>query len=180
MSENPQATTPEKPASLIQNELSRLRAAHGDAVLEVEEQPSKGMAWISVRPRNIQVVLKFLRDEPALDYKMLTDLTCVDRPDRPKRFCVTYNLYSVTRNKRLFLRVHAALGEGVPTASEVYPSANWPEREVYDLFGVVFEHHPNLCRILLPDEWEGHPLRKDYPIVGKRPVILFNNVKDIL
>lgn len=164
----------------IRAELAKLRAAHPDAVLDVEEDPARGLFWITVRTRSIVPVLRTLRDDRSLDYKLLADLTCVDRPDREKRFNVIYNLYSITRNRRLFLRVWAGEGEPVPTASAIYPAANWAEREVYDLFGVVFEGHPDLRRIELPDDWDGHPLRKDYPAVGRRPVLLFNDVKDVL
>jgi NADH-quinone oxidoreductase subunit C len=167
-------------SSALQTELSKMRSAYSDAVLEVEENAQTGMAWITLKPRSLVNVCKLLRDDRALDFKLLADLTCIDRPEREKRFNVVYNLYSVTRNKRIFLRVWAAEGEAVPTVSGVWPAANWAEREVYDLFGVIFESHPNLTRIELPDDWDGHPLRKDYPLVGKRPVILYNNVKDIL
>jgi len=177
MAENEQK--PAAPTSQIQAEVTRVRAGHGDAIVSVEEHPAQGMYWINVRPRSIVAVAKTLRDDKSLDYKLLCDLTCVDRPETAKRFNVVYNLYSVTRNKRIFLRVRVAEGEAVPTLSGVYPSANWAEREVYDLFGVIFEGHPDLRRIVLPDEWEGYPLRKDYPTVGKRPVLLFNDVKDV-
>jgi len=167
-------------AASIQTELTKIRSAGSDAVQSVEENPVMGTPWITVKPRSIVSVLKILRDDRALDYKLLTDLTCLDRPEREKRFGVVYILYSVTHNKRLFLRVWVGEGEAVPTVSAVFPSANWAEREVYDLFGVIFEGHPDLRRIELPDEWEGHPLRKDYPLIGRRPVILYNDVKDIL
>ena len=171
---------PAVPEQDIRTELARIRQASADAVLDVVEQPDRGMFWVNIKPRAIQQVAKALRDDPGCDFKLLTDLTCVDYPWEPKRFNVLYNFYSVTRNRRIFLRVRAAEGEAVPTLSGVYASANWAEREVYDLFGVIFEGHPNLVRIMMPDEWEGHPLRKDYPTVGKRPVILYNDVKDVL
>jgi NADH-quinone oxidoreductase subunit C len=160
-------------------EVSKIRAGHGEAILSVEEQPDLGMYWINVRPRSIVAVAKILRDDKSLDYKLLCDLTCVDRPETAQRFNVVYNFYSVTRNKRIFLRVRVAEGEAVPTVSGVYPSADWAEREVFDLFGVLFEGHPDLRRIVLPDDWQGNPLRKDYPTVGRRPVLLFNDVKDV-
>ena len=171
-----QAVDPDR----IQLELAKIRSAFPDAIVGVEEQPEKGLYWIRVKPRSIVPVAKLLRDDRSLDYKMLADVTCVDRPESEKRFNVVYNLYSVTRNRRIFLRVHVADGEPVPTLAELFPSANWPEREVYDLFGVHFEGHPDLRRIMMPDDWSGYPLRKDYPPVGRQPVILFNDVKDIL
>ncbi len=166
--------------SPIQSEISRVRQAHPEAIVSVEERPETGMFWITVRPRSVVEVATVLRDDPALDYKMLTDLTCVDYPDRERRFNLIYNLYSVTRNRRIFLRVWVKEEEHVPTMTRAFASANWAEREVMDLFGVKFDAHPDPRRILLPDEWEGHPLRKDYPTVGRRPVFLFNDVKDVL
>ena len=171
-----QAADPDR----IQAEVARIRSAHPDAIVGIEEQPERGLYWIRVKPRTIVPVAKLLRDDRNLDYKMLADLFCIDRPESEKRFNVVYNLYSVTRNRRIFLRVHVADGEPVPTLSEVYPCANWAEREIYDLFGVPFEGHPDPRRIMMPDDWSGHPLRKDYPAVGRQPVILFNDVKDIL
>lgn len=164
----------------IQTELAKIRSAHSEAILSVEEDPGRGMYWVTIKPRSITAVAKQLRDDPALDFKLLCDLTCVDRPDEDLRFTVIYNLYSVTRNRRIFLRVRAGLEDRVPTLSGVFANANWAEREVYDLFGVSFDGHPDLRRIMMPDDWDGHPLRKDYPIVGKRPVILYNDVKDLL
>jgi len=176
-------TTPQPeapPPSPIATELAKIRAAQSDAILQVEEQPERGMFWITLRSRALVPVATLLRDDAALDYKMLCDMFAVDRPEIEQRFQLMYNLYSVTRNRRLFLRVRAAAGEAVPTLSGVYPNANWAEREVADLFGVEFAGHPDPRRIMMPDDWEGHPLRKDYPIVGKRPVLLYNDVKDIL
>jgi NADH-quinone oxidoreductase subunit C len=183
MAEETQTTPPEAPApavSPIKTELDRIRAAQGGAVLEVEEQPSRGMFWINIRPQALQAVARVLRDDPALDFKLLCDVTCVDRPETEKRFNLVYNFYSVSRNRRVFIRARVAEGEAAPTLAHLYPSANWAEREVYDLFGVIFEGHPDLRRIELPDDWEGHPLRKDYPAVGRRPVVLYNDVKEVL
>ena len=96
---------------------------------------------------------------------MLADLTAVDWPKREKRFDVVLNLYSFAKNERLRLKVWAADAEEVPSVVSVWPTANWQEREVFDMFGIVFSGHPNLKRILLPDEWQGYPLRKDYDIL---------------
>jgi len=97
---------------------------------------------------------------------LLCDLTAADWPKREKRFDVVYHLYSIPRNHRLRLKVRVGEGEPVPSATTVHHSAEWHEREVFDLFGVAFEGHPDLRRILLPDEWKGHPLRKEYPLEG--------------
>jgi NADH-quinone oxidoreductase subunit C len=184
MAENASPDAPHTPAttneSSIKTELAKLRAAQGDAILEVEEDARTGMYWITVKPRSVCAVAKLLRDDRALDYKLICDITCIDRPEREKRFCVVYNLYSVSRGARIFLRVHVGDGEKVPTLTPVYVGANWAEREVMDLFGVIFEGHPDPRKILVPDDWTDFPLRKDFPIVGKKPVLLFNDVKDIL
>ncbi|MBI3911895.1 MAG: NADH-quinone oxidoreductase subunit C [Armatimonadetes bacterium] len=163
----------------IKREVERLNARLPGAVLSVEERPERGMFWIEVRPSAIVPAVTLLRDDPELDYAMLADLHGQDFPDREKRFECVYSLYSFSRAQRLFLRVRVAEGESVPSISSVFPNADWCEREIYDLFGVPFTNHPDLRRILMPDDWDGHPLRKDYPLVGRRPVILFNSVDDI-
>jgi NADH-quinone oxidoreductase subunit C len=95
----------------------------------------------------------------------LSDLTCVHLPDRAEApFDVIYNLYSIQANERVRLKVAATESDGVESVSGVWPAANWMEREVFDLFGVQFRNHPDLRRILLPPDWQGHPLRKDYPL----------------
>jgi len=108
-------------------------------------------------------IAQYSRDDEKFDF--LTDLTAVDWPKREKRFDVVLNLYSFAKNERLRLKVHAAENEPVPSVTPVWEAANWLEREAYDMFGIRFEGHPNLKRILLPDEWQGHPLRKDYDIL---------------
>jgi NADH-quinone oxidoreductase subunit C len=164
----------------IDREAELIRGSVPGAVLEVQEQPQRGMFWLSLAPNRIVEAATVLRDHPELDYKMLCDLFGVDYPARDRRFDVLYNLVSVTRNRRLFLRVRVGEDESVPTLSGVYPNANWCEREVFDLFGVRFADHPDLRRILMPDDWQGYPLRKDYPLIGRRPVILFNDVRDVM
>lgn len=96
---------------------------------------------------------------------MLADLTAVDWPKRERRFDVVLNLYSFAKNERLRLKAQVGADEPVPSVCEVWPVANWLERECYDMFGIVFEGHPDLKRILLPEEWQGYPLRKDYDIL---------------
>jgi NADH-quinone oxidoreductase subunit C len=108
----------------------------------------------------------FLRDTPGLEFDFLTDLTAVDYPARPKRFDVVLHLYSMTQNHRLRVKAAVAEGEEIDTLVPVWKAANWEERECYDMFGIVFHGHPDLRRILLPEDWEGFPLRKDYPLGG--------------
>lgn len=114
-------------------------------------------------------VFAYLRDEADLAFDLLADLTCTDWPGRPLRVWMVYHLKSSAHGHRL--RVRTGLREGdlrLPTVTELFPTANFQEREVYDLFGVVFEGHPDLRRILMPEDWDGHPLRKDHPLGGVR------------
>ncbi len=120
---------------------------------------------LTVAREQLLGVCKFLYSEAGGAYTMLTDETAADYPKREKRFDVIYHLYSFKRNDRLRLRVLAGEGEKVPSVVSVWAAANWLEREIYDMFGVLFEGHPDLKRILLPDGWTGHPLRKDYDIL---------------
>jgi len=106
-----------------------------------------------------------LKSEDGGAYVFLTDETAVDYPKRDKRFEIVYHLYSFKRNDRLRLKVLAGENEKVPSVVGVWPVANWLEREIFDMFGILFEGHPDLKRILLPDGWTGHPLRKDYDIL---------------
>jgi NADH-quinone oxidoreductase subunit C len=122
-------------------------------------------------------VLALCRDEPALAFDMLMDLTAVDyltypgREDGP-RFEVVYHLYSLAHNHRVRIKTRVDEDDAVvPSAVGLWPSANWFEREVWDMFGVRFSGHPNLMRLLLYEEFVGHPLRKDYPIDRRQPLI---------
>lgn len=123
------------------------------------------MPSLTVSKESLLPLCEFLKSQPGGEYTLLTDETAVDYPKRQKRFDLIYHLYSFQRNDRLRLKVLAGEGEKVPSVTGVWPTANWLEREVYDMFGVVYEGHPDLKRILLPEEWVGHPLRKDYDIL---------------
>jgi NADH-quinone oxidoreductase subunit C len=136
-----------------------LRERLGDAVLSVTR--FRGEVTVVVTPDRIVEACRFCRDEQDFDY--LSDLTCVDWLDRDPRFEVVYHLNSMKHWQRLRLKTGVNLGESVPTMTAVWPAANWAEREVWDLFGVEFAGHPDLRRIMLPEGWIGHPLRKDSP-----------------
>ena len=134
-----------------------------------------GDATAVVDPDHLIRVLRFLREEPDLEFEMLIDLTCVDYLGREPRFEMVYHLFSVAKRQRV--RIKARVSEQsaeIDSAVEIYPSANWMEREVWDLYGVRFRNHPDLRRLMLYEEFEGHPLRKDYakerrqPLVGSR------------
>ena len=108
---------------------------------------------------------RFLRDDPDLRFTLLADLAAVDWLPREPRFEVVYHLVSIEHRYRLRLKVRVSgTSPSLPTAADVWPAAGWLEREVWDLFGIVFDGHPDLRRLLMPEDWEGHPLRKDYPV----------------
>jgi NADH-quinone oxidoreductase subunit C len=157
----PPKEAPPKPEPLDNALVQRYKARFGEAIRE---------AWID-RKQTILVVdasrladvCLFTRDDEQ--FNLLADLTAVDWPRREKRFDVVLNLYSFPKNERLRIKAHAAEGELVPSVTGVWSTANWLEREAFDMFGIIFVGHPNLTRILLPDEWQGFPLRKDYDIL---------------
>ena len=155
--------------------LADLRARFAPAIVDTHEH--RGDATIVVTPDRLIDVLRTCRDEPAFEFDVLMDETAVDyskypgREDGP-RFEVVYHLYSIPRNHRLRVKVQVEEDEPiVPTASGLWPIANWFEREVWDMFGIRFEGHPDLRRLLLYEEFSGHPLRKDYPINRRQPLI---------
>jgi NADH-quinone oxidoreductase subunit C len=118
----------------------------------------------------IAEVARILRDHPTLQFNVCLDVTAADYFPRTPRFHVIYHLVSLSRTFTLRVKVIVDDKTEVPTLCTVWPSTNWQEREVWDLFGIVFTGHPNLTRLLTPDDWEGHPLRKDYPTQVKLPV----------
>ncbi len=119
-------------------------------------------------------VARFLRTDPAADFDYCSDVTATDWPPRPQRFDVVYCLYSTRLRHRLRVKVRAGEDEPVPSVTGIWPAANWLEREVYDQFGVNIVDHPDRRRILMPDEWQGHPQRKDYPLEGPGELLMEN------
>lgn len=133
-----------------------------DALVRAEE--IKGDNVLVIKKEFLLPVMKFIRDE--LSFEMLIDVIGVDYlPEKP-RFEVVYQLYSFSRNERLRVKVRVDDGEELDSVTDIWPSANFPEREVYDMFGIKFKGHPYLKRLLLWDDFEGHPLRKDFPVRG--------------
>lgn len=126
----------------------------------------KGQLTLTVGREAILETLTFLRDDPQMEFKMLVDLCGSDYPERPERFDVVYNLLSLSKNMRIRLKVMASETTPVPSAVGVFSSANWFEREVWDMYGVYFDGHPDLRRILTDYGFDGHPQRKDFPLTG--------------
>lgn len=121
---------------------------------------------VTARPDSLIKVMRFLRDDSQCLFKMLLDICGVDYPEREKRFEVVYNLLSLGHNQRVRVKVCVAEDEPVPSVTALYPTAGWFERETWDLYGVFFSGHPDLRRILTDYGFEGHPLRKDFPLTG--------------
>jgi NADH-quinone oxidoreductase subunit C len=121
---------------------------------------------ISAKAADIIRVVKFLRDDPRCEFRSIVDVTAVDWPSRDKRFDVVYHFLSPTKNARIRVKVEIDETTTVPSIIEVFPGANWFEREVYDLYGVLFTGHPDMRRLLTDYGFEGHPLRKDFPLTG--------------
>jgi NADH-quinone oxidoreductase subunit C len=130
---------------------------------------ARGEVTVTVAPTDLIASLEYLRDEDDLRFTFLADVTCTDWPDVEPRFWVVYHLRSSELGHRI--RVKAGLPGSedpphVPSVTPMFPTANWHEREVYDFFGVIFDGHPDLRRIEMPEDWVGHPLRKDHPLSG--------------
>ena len=150
--------------------VARLRAEFPQEI--VQEYTNHGQMVVIIRPDRIVAILRFLRDDQALAMNHLRSLCGVDNARRKdpglSRFEVVYNLYSISQRHEIRLR--AEVGDKDPVIDsvvELWPGANWLERETYDLMGIRFNNHPDLRRVLLPDDWQGHPLRKEYPLKGK-------------
>lgn len=123
-----------------------------------------GQSFLTAKPEAAVPILEFLKTGWGFDY--LVDVTATDDPAKPERFELVYILYSFSRNERIRIKARVKEGDKPATAVPVHITADWLEREVFDMFGIEFAGHPNMTRILLPDEWQGHPLRKDYNILG--------------
>ena len=127
---------------------------------------------VIVAPEALLEVAAFLKDADEASFDYCADVTATDWPPRERRFDVVYCLYSTRRRQRVRVKVRAAAGDPVPSVSGLWPAANWLEREVWDMFGVNVTGHPDLRRILMPQEWQGHPQRKDYPLEGPGELLL--------
>lgn len=141
----------------------------------LEALPAVDMPTIAVDRDHLLAVCQALRDHGSLQFALLADVTAVDRLPAEPRYEVVYHLACIGSNyahpggpaapRRLRLKVRLAGDDlAIPSVVAIWPTANWPEREVFDLFGVIFEGHPDLRRVLMPEDWQGHPLRKDYPV----------------
>ena len=148
-------------------EIARLLASKPDAVEGAKFDRNE--LSIYVERTSLRDACTTLRNDSELRYDMLADITCVDWTPNDPRFEVIYHLFSTATKKRVRLKVRLSGDDArVDSLTPIWPGANFFEREVFDLFGVRFQEHPNLKRILMPDNWEGHPLRKDYPVEGYR------------
>jgi len=155
--------------------LEKLQQQFASEILSTHQ--AQGDLTVVIRKDRLHDILRFLKEDPDLSFEMLMDLCGVDNLRLEKeggnapRFEVVYHLYSVTKNHRLRVRIKVPEEEmTLPTATDLWKSADWAERETHEMFGIVFEGHPNLKKLLLFEGFEGHPLRKDYPI-GKRQKI---------
>lgn len=129
-----------------------------------------GELTVRVNRKNIIPTLRFLRDHWNASFQTCVDLTASDHPERPERFEIYYMLLSVSKNSRIIVTTSTSELEPVPSVTSLFSSAIWSEREVYDLFGIIFSNHPDLRRILTDYGFEGHPLRKDFPLSGHTEV----------
>ena len=138
----------------------------------IESHCNLGEETLVLSPSGLRQVALTLRDDPNLDFQTLMDLTAVDHFDRQPRFELVYHLWSLSRSARLRLKVPVdGIEPQLDSVCHIWPVANWYEREVYDMFGIRFRGHPDLRRLLLYPEFEGHPLRKDYPIDKRQPLV---------
>lgn len=174
---------------MSQKVLDLVTERFADAI--VESGTSFGDEWAEIKPEFVHEIARFLKDDPACDMKMLVDITAVDwahyNKDRPlelddaRRFSVVYHFNSLTHHHRLRLKTFVGGDQPiVPSITSVYRTANWWERLVWDFYGVRFDSHPELKRILTYEEFKGHPLRKDYPIHLRQPLTSETEHKDLV
>jgi len=145
--------------------IDKLKARFGEQTIDVSEFRSE--LTIVVPKDRIVEICRFLKEDPDLNFDLLADVCGIDMNTPVKRFGVIYNLYSLTTKYRLRLKIFTEEEEPkVPTVTSVWGTANWHERETFDMFGIVFEGHPDLRRVYMPEDFEYHPLRKDFPLMG--------------
>ena len=163
---------PPPPGTEIPAFITTLQSALPDAV--------EHLSWwvgdwsVVVAASRLLEVAAHLRSAPGAEFDACSDVTATDWPPRSPRFDLIYCLYSTRLHHRVRLKVRVADGDAAPSVSGVWPAASWLEREVFDLFGIPFAGHPDLRRILMPDDWQGHPQRKDYPLEGPGELLMEN------
>lgn len=157
----------EKFGAIWHEQAQALQAQFGEGIVEIHfpGEALVDMLTVVVKKDSLIPVLEALKTNPKFDYALYTDMTATDEEEHP-RFCLVYHLYSYSRKNRIRIKTRVAEDETVPTASSLWAALNWAEREVWDMFGIRFDGHPDLRRILLDERWVGHPLRKDYPLRG--------------
>ena len=157
--------------------ISKLTEKYNDQITEMTK--FRNEITVCIRPDKLIEILQYLRDENALGYNFLADLTAVDKYQESPRFEIVYHLRSLKYN--FFIRIKTSIQDNqkIPSVSSLWQTADWLEREVYDLFGIEFENHPDLRRILTPNHWEDHPLRKDYPLTGKNEPLYYQSEEDV-
>jgi len=144
--------------------VKKLKEKFTNSVLEVTT--FRNEVTVTVSKGEIFDIRKFLHSDPDLQYRLLTDLCGLDFFPQAPRFGIVYLLYSLKSNQRLRVKTRVGEKESIPSVESIWKVANWYEREVYDLLGITFDNHPDLRRIMLWDGYEGHPLRKDFPVEG--------------
>jgi NADH-quinone oxidoreductase subunit C len=159
-----ETATPNQTATALKELAGYIEAQLGSDVSEVAI--SNGELSLRCASNNLIKVLTFLRDDTQCQFKALMDLCGVDHPEREPRFDVVYNLLSISQNTRIRLKTATDENTPVPSATAVFHSANWWERETWDMYGIFFADHPDLRRILTDYGFEGHPMRKDFPLTG--------------
>ena len=154
--------------------LKKIEEKFADSIIETIEFREE--LTLVIRRETLIEVCQFLKNDPDLKYDFLSDICGVDFLEREKRFDVVYNLYSIPNRWRVRLKVNLAEDESVDSLTSLWDAANCLEREAYDMFGIKFDNHPDLKRILMPDDWVGHPLRKNFPLTKEE--ITFSHNKD--
>ena len=163
---------------MTQAVVDRLKAEFGDRILATNDAFGDHEALVA--PKDWVEVAQFMRDDQEIQMDHFLDVTAIDYPERESaRFDVTLMVRSSSTNARVMLRTHVKEGEKLGTLSDVWLGANWGEREVFDMFGIEFEGHPDMRRILMYEEFVGHPLRKDYPIDKTQPLVPYREVGEI-
>jgi len=152
----------------------------GCEVKDLNVNEFKEQIVININKNDLFKLIIFLKNHPILKFRQLVDILGVDYPTKNKRFEVIYLLLSHEINLRIVLKIQVEDGESVPSITDIFLSANWLEREVFDMYGIVFENHPDLRRILTDYEFEGFPLRKDFPLTGHTEVRYDDEIKKVI